>query len=330
MAVMTHTDEKRFRELGSRVPPGTRLRLATTADSRSADLSEFCRRLCVWVPQLSVLREESAGLPYPLLLLPNGMRYMGVPAGREVEPFVEALAPAQPRLSGELAERLKGMSLPASLDLYVIPECRHCPMAVRRLMPLAQAAHRVRLTVIDGSLFPELAERHGIRAAPTLLLEGEFRWSGAFDLEEVVRLMLTRDPASLGPASLELMLKQGAARRLAHLMAERDAVFPAVIELLCREQWPVRLGAMVTLEELYALRPELAQQAIDPLWDRFEAVSDPVKGDILYVCGEMGGAAVIPRLTFLLQGEMAAGVREAAEEALAKLAKKSPGCRTGA
>jgi hypothetical protein len=319
MASMTQPDEKRLSELGRRVPPGTRLRLTTTADSRSAELSEFCQRLSVWVPQVSILREENTELPYPLLLLPNGMRYMGVPAGSEVEPFVEALTQTQPRLSAELAGRLKGMDLPAALDLYVIPECRHCPMAVRRLMPLAEAAHLVRLTVIDGSLFPELAQRHSIRAAPTLLLDGQFRWAGSFDLQEVVSLMLTRDPVSLGPASLELMLKEGAARRLAQLMAERNAIFPAIVQLLCREQWPVRLGAMVTMEELYALRPELAQQVIDPLWEQFEAVSDPVKGDILYVCGEMGGPTVIPRLTFLLQGAVTAGVREAAEEALTKL-----------
>lgn len=316
---MTHQDGKRFRELGRRVAPGTRLRLATTADSRSAELSEFCRRLSAWMPQVSVLREEGTESPYPHLLLPNGMRYMGIPAGTEVEPFVEALDPTQPRLSGELAERLKRMGIPAALDLYVIPACTHCPTAVRRLMPLAQAVDRVRLTVIDGSLFPELAQHHVIRAAPTLLLDGQFRWTGSFDLEEVVALMMTRDPVSLGPASLELMLKEGAARRLAHLMAERNALFPAIVELLCREQWPVRLGAMVTMEELYAMRPELAQQVIDPLWDRFEAVSDPIKGDILYVFGEMGEPTIIPRLASLLQGKLSAGVRDAAAEALAKL-----------
>lgn len=316
---MAHQDEKRFHELGGRVPPGTRLRLATTADSRSAELLEFCQRLSAWVPQVSVLTEEGAELPYPLLLLPSGMRYMGVPAGTEVEPFVEALAQTQPPLSAELAERLKGMRLPAALDLYVIPECLHCPTAVRRLMPLAEAGGLVRLTVIDGGLFPDLAQQHGIRAAPTLLLDGQFRWTGSFDLKEVVALMVTRDPVSLGPASLELMLKEGAARRLAHLMAERNALFPAIVELLCRAQWPVRLGAMVAMEELYALRPELARQVIDPLWDRFGAVSDPIKGDILYVFGEMGEPRVIPRLASLLQSELSAGVRDAAAEALAKL-----------
>jgi glutaredoxin len=316
---MGHPDEKRFRALGLRVPPGTRLRLATTADPRSAELSEFCRKLSVWMPRLSVLEEEAAERRPPLLVLPNGMRYMGVPAGTEVEPFVEALAASPTRLPDKLAEGLKTMEVPAALDLYINSACPHCPTAVRRLMPLAEAGERVRITVIDGTLFPELAEQHGIRAAPTLLLDGHFRWTGLFDLEEVVALMRSRDPLSLGPASLELMLKEGAARRLAQLMAERNAFFPALVELLCREQWPVRLGAMVTLEELYALRPELARQAIDPLWGRFEELADPVKGDILYVFGEIGEPALIARLVSLLRGEISAELRDAAEEALAKL-----------
>jgi hypothetical protein len=164
-----------------------------------------------------------------------------------------------------------------------------------------------------------LAEHHGIRAAPTLLLDGHFRWTGVFDLEEVVALLRTRDPLSLGPASLERMLKDGAARRLAQMMAERNALFPALIDLLCRELWPVRLGAMVTLEELHALRPELARQVIAPLWGRFEEAADAVKGDILYLCGEIGEPTLVSRLVALLQGALSAEVRDAAEEALAKL-----------
>lgn len=316
---MRHPDEKRFRALGLGVPPGTRLRLATTADPRSDELSQFCRRLSAWVPRLSILEEPGDEGPHPLLILPNGMRYMGVPAGTEIEPFVEALAANPARRPGSLAEGLKALDVPAALDLYVNSACPHCPTAVRRLLPLAEAVERVRITVIDGTLFPELAEHHGIRAAPTLLLDGHFRWTGVFDLEEVVALLRTRDPLSLGPASLERMLKDGAARRLAQMMAERNALFPALIDLLCRELWPVRLGAMVTLEELHALRPELARQVIAPLWGRFEEAADAVKGDILYLCGEIGEPTLVSRLVALLQGALSAEVRDAAEEALAKL-----------
>jgi HEAT repeat protein len=116
-----------------------------------------------------------------------------------------------------------------------------------------------------------------------------------------------------------MMLKQGAAKQLAGMMSERNAFFPALIELLCREEWPVRLGAMVAVEELHALRPELARQLIDPLWQCLNALPDAIQGDLFYVLGEIGGPALIPRLTVFLHGDVSAEVRDAVQEALEKL-----------
>ena len=53
--------------------------------------------------------------------------------------------------------------------------------------------------------------------------------------------------------------------------------------------------------------------------DRFEAVADPVKGDILYLFGEIGEPALIAKVASLLQGRISVELRDAAEEALAKL-----------
>ena len=63
-------------------------------------------------------------------------------------------------------------------------------------------------------------------------------------------------------------------------------MFPSLIELLVHDQWPVRLGAMVTVEELAAVDADLAQALIDRVWDRFEAAGNPAKGDMLYLIGE--------------------------------------------
>jgi hypothetical protein len=320
---MTPKDETQFRQAGRTVPHGTILKSVTTPDERSAELSRFCEQLALLIPQVSVSREDGPGPGHPFLLLPNGVRYQGIPLGNEVQPFIDALAGSIPPLPDPLRERLLALACPAALDLYVTPHCTYCPQAVRRLMPLPSASSLIRLSIIDGSMYPEQARLNGIKSVPTLVLDGEFRWTGSIDLEDVVALMATRDPAALSPASLEMMLKQGAARRLAQMMAERGAVFPALVELLCHDQWPVRLGAMVAMEELHVLKPELAQQVIDPLWIRFEAASDPVRGDILHVFGEIGGRSVVPMVKAVLESTPAGDVRDAAEEALKKIKEKS-------
>ena len=323
VTIMTPKEETQFRDASRGVPHDTILRMVTTADERTSEMVQFCERLAVLIPQVSISREDRRGPEQPFLLLPSGVRYQGIPKGNEVQPFVDALAGTIPPLPDPFRERLKAAACPAALDLYVTPHCTYCPQVVRRLMPLASASSHIRLSIIDGAMYPDQAKQNSIKSVPTLILDGQFRWTGSIDLEEVVALMVTRDPVSLGPASLEMMLKEGAARRLAQMMAERGAIFPALVELLCHDQWPVRLGAMVAMEELQALRPELAGQVIEPLWNRFGAVSDPIKGDILHVFGEIGGPAVVPKIKAIIENTPPGEVKEAAEEALGKIEEKS-------
>jgi glutaredoxin len=320
---MTPKEEVQFREAGRGVPHGTILKLVATPDQRSAELSRFCEDLAMLIPQVLISQEDGQGQEHPQLLLPNGVRYQGIPQGNEVRLFVEALAGTIPPLSDPLRERLKAVAYPSALDLYIAPQCTYCPQVVRRLVPLASASRFIRLSVIDATMYPEQAKQNNIKSVPVLVLDGQFRWTGSIDLEDVLALMVTRDPASLSPASLEMMLKEGAARRLAQLMAERGAVFPALIQLLCHDQWPVRLGAMVAMEELHTLRPEVAGQLIEPLWNRFGAVPDPIKGDILHVFGEVGGLDAVPKINTVLEDTPPAEIKEAAEEALGKIKARS-------
>lgn len=320
---MTPNEETQFREAGRGLPHGTILRLMLTPDVRGAEMAQFCERLAVLIPQVSIAREDPSGPEPASMLLPNGVRYQGIPKGNEVRPFVDALAGTIPPLPDSLRERLIAAVCPAALDLYVTPHCTYCPQVVRRLVPLAAAGRLIRLSIIDGTMYPEQAKQNRIKSVPTLILDGQFRWTGSIDIDDVVTLMVTRDPASLGPAFLEMMLKEGAARRLAEMMADKGAIFPALVDLLCHDQWPVRLGAMVAVEELQALRPEVAGQVIEPLWNRFEAVSDQIKGDILHVFGEVGGPEIVLKINTVLADTPPEEVKEAAEEALGKMREKS-------
>jgi Thioredoxin domain len=320
---MTPDEEERIRGANRMVPEGTVLRLVITADGRSAELSRFCEQLTRLLPQISVVQESGPDAGYPHILLPGRARYQGVPKKNELDPFLDELAGRIPPLADDLRVRLATMELPAALDLYVTPQCRHCPQVVRRLVSLAQANRFIQLTIVDAALFPEPANLQRIRSVPTVVLDAQFRWTGGIGMDELVAVLSTRDPASLGPDSLEMMLKEGLARRIAEMMAERNTVFPALLELLCHLTWPVRLGAMVAMEELGVLRPGLARQALDPLWERFENVIDQVKGDFIYLVGELGDEAQLPKLDAVRRSDAAADVKEAVDEAVAKLRIRS-------
>jgi HEAT repeat protein len=158
-----------------------------------------------------------------------------------------------------------------------------------------------------------------IQSVPTLILEDHFRWSGSFQINEIVDVMKNRDPSMLGPVSLEMMLKEGKAGALAAMMLEKVQIFPAFYEVLAHPKWPVRLGAMVVMEELVENNLDLATQILKPLWERFHKVDDRVKGDLLYLFGQLKRTEILPQLQAILNGDYDPEVLEAAQEALNKI-----------
>jgi len=76
----------------------------------------------------------------------------------------------------------------------------------------------------------------------------------------------------------------------------------------------------VTLETIASEKPALAQKMVDPLWARFDAADEKVKGDILYLVGEIDTGGSIERLQSVLNRKMEydAEIIEAAEEAIEK------------
>ncbi len=104
------------------------------------------------------------------------------------------------------------------------------------------------------------------------------------------------------------------------MMLEKDMIFPALLDLLVHPKWPVRLGAMVALETIAAEKPALAQKMVAPLWARFDAADEKVKGDILYLVGEIDTGGSIGRIQDVLNrnADYDAEIIEAAEEALEK------------
>ncbi|MBC2710132.1 MAG: hypothetical protein HGJ94_03750, partial [Desulfosarcina sp.] len=178
---------------------------------------------------------------------------------------------------------------------------------------------QVRVTVIDGELFLDAAEKDRISAAPTVILDDQFRWTGSVDAGELVTLMLDRDPASLGAEALRGMIEDGNAEGVARMMAEREKIFPSFIELLVHPRWSVRLGAMVSFETLAEYDPGLARQVVEPLMEVFAGVDDMVKGDLLHVLGESGNKAALPFLATVATGDYDEEVQSAAGEAIEKL-----------
>ncbi len=139
-------------------------------------------------------------------------------------------------------------------------------------------------------------------------------------LDEIVRAVVRQDPCRMGVSVLRGMLEEGRARRVAEIMVACGEVLPALMPLLLHPKWPVRLGAMVTVEWVAEKDPALAARVVSHLWEHFGEVDDMVRGDIAYLTGEFGDGSWKSRLQGVARGDFATEVREAATEAVEKLA----------
>ena len=322
---MTPLEEKQILTLNDALSTVVQIGLIETGHDNSRAISQFCDKLIQLVPKIRVIKEAGDPDEVPTIKIQAGLWYQGVPSGTEMAPFIEALKmldSTAAQTDEAIDDRLAGVDLPTSLIIYVQPQCKFCPEAVRQLLPLPALNGNIRLTVIDAKHFPELAQKENIQSLPTLILENQFRWTGSIQINEITDVIISRDASTLGPVSLEMMLTQGKAGELAEMMLEKEQIFPAFYAVLTHPKWPVRLGAMVVMEELIQNNLPLAARTLKPLWDHFNRADDRVKGDLLYIFGQMKRSDLAPRLQAIRDGDGTPEIREAAQEALDKLNSK--------
>ncbi len=301
-----------------------RIRLLLTEDKRSEDFSVFADRFAALAPSVHIQKETADTAEMPAILITPNIRYRALPSGKTLEPFLNALTRNHTPPAGGILDPgvLENIKLPMDLDLYIAPQCGFCPATVTRLIGLALHCPLIRLSIIDAFLFSERSQNHGIRSVPTVLLGKRYRWTGTFDMQELVDMMVHQDPAHLQASTLQNMIQEGNAAQVAEMMLEYGQIFPAFLELLFHEKWPVRLGAMVVMEEMIEKNIGLVASVVDTLWEGSKTVDEPIKGDIYYLLGEAADATVIPKLQTVLSDDPGKELKEAVEEAIARIKER--------
>jgi len=321
---MTPEEEKQIAQWGRNLHHEIHIDLTLTADDRSSAFKNFGDQLMRLAPKIRIIIEEE-DRPLPPVIQVSNVKYQAIPTAKELEPFLNLLSGAgnnAGQLPASVQKQLAKIEIRAPLKIYITPFCPFCPVTVEQLLSLAAANEFIKLTVIDGAMFPEMAESDNIQSAPTVLLDDQYRWTGSIQIQEIVDIILNRDPARLSASTLEDMFAEGDAVRVAEMMLGSAKIFPAFPELLVHEKWPARLGAMVAFETIAAQDRQLAAQIIPLLWKRFPQAEDTVKGDILYLLGISGDKEIIPKLEKVVNGPYHAEVKEAALDALIELQPK--------
>jgi hypothetical protein len=323
MIEMTAAATQQIRDWAAGLDNDVVLRYAVNGHAQDASISAFAKQMAAETDRVRLKKEGDVQVPRPTLFAADHVAYQALPLDRELEPFLTVLAGKgrafEERIAPENRRRLARLRAPALLTVYVTSHCPFCPTMLTTVLGLAACSDYVWVTVIDGEVFPEAAQKDRVSAAPTLILDDRLRWTGSVDPEELVTLMLDRDPANLGTEALRGLIEAGDAQGVAEMMMARGSLFPAFLELLAHPRWSVRLGAMVAFETLAEEAGTLAGQVVDPVVAAFPAADDSVKGDLLHVLGESGNPAAVPFLKRIAVGDVDDEVRSAAREALEKI-----------
>lgn len=319
--IVTPEEEIKIEKWGQSLEDDIHIKLILNKDKRSYIFQNFIDNLIRICPKVQAKIEQDDESTAPEIQIRN-IRYHAIPLDKELDPFLGVIGNRESyskALSSSVHERLGQIEMPALLKVYITPQCPFCPITVKQLLSLAASTEFISLSIIDGALFSEMAASDGIHAAPTILLDEQFRWNGSIEIHEIVNIILNRDPSQLSASSLTSLIKDGNAAGVAEMMVSSGRIYPAFMELLVHEKWPIRLGAMVVFETIATKNSQLLIQIIPFLWERFSQVDDTIKGDILYLYGQSKSKKVIPKLESVVMGRYRDDVKEAAEEALQEI-----------
>lgn len=284
--------------------------------------AEFLDSLKEVVSTVGIITEDIPETDLPGLVLGDMWRFQAVPEGKKLEMLGEILLALDGQGAGlapAVQSRWEKLPVAPELTIFIAPQCPFCPQMVRQLIPLTVTPPKAAMTLIDASLFTELARQNEIKSVPTVIVNGVYRLTGAFQLAELLDLAEKTDPAQLPVSVWERMMVEGQAGVLGSLMLEKGEILPQVLSLLVHPEINIRLGAMVALETVGEEKPAVVGSMLPRLWQEYARNDMAVQGDIIYLVGEWGDATWKEPLQATLAETSQPELREALEEALEKI-----------
>jgi glutaredoxin len=300
------------------------IKVNLTKDDLSKQLRTFVEALATVSSKLQPIYTTYAESAPPTIEITPNLRYMAFPGGGEMAPFLRSLIS---RSNGKISLAERTLSILAKfitstkLEVMVSPTCPHCPIVVGLVNQLAIASSYLEVTIIDITLFAELAQKYNIRAVPTLVIDGQEQMVGNISEDLLTDKLTNQSPATFRPDSFRKIVKEGDAEKLAGMMVADGDVYRGALELLADPDWSVRMGMMVVLEEVAMRSPDLVQRAYSYIVDLLDHGDATQRGDMAYLLGTIGDGRVLDPLKMLLN-DMNPEVAEAAFEAVQKIQER--------
>ena len=274
------------------------LMVLSNSNIKSNSFKQFAKEFSGILPNIKVIQIKESNENLPGIMLNKNIIFNTIPLEEELEPFLKYV---QYKLNNnfELSEnyKLKLDELKADLkvDLFIAQICPYCPRVVEKIIPLALYNNRIKLNVIDSSLFTKLAQIKNIKSVPAILINDKLI-PGTAPLDDIIDFIVSGNPLGISKQALENMLSDGNAVDVANIMLSCKGIFKNFADCLVHDTFSIRLGAMTAVEELLENDRELVKLLLPEVYKRYNSQINEVKGDLLFIIGEVGTQTDVSKL----------------------------------
>ncbi|MGM0508024.1 MAG: protein disulfide oxidoreductase [Fusobacteriota bacterium] len=111
----------------------------------------------------------------------NGVKYYGIPAGHEINSFVNGILEVSGSghdLPEEITKKIKAIDKDVDIKVFVTLSCPHCPGAVSKAHKLAMLNDHISGEMIEAQTFQELSKKFNVRGVPKIVINDEYEFTG--------------------------------------------------------------------------------------------------------------------------------------------------------
>ena len=218
--------------------------VASLDDSAKArEMKELLQEIVLLSDKITLVERLDAGVRVPSFSINRtgsdiGVRFAGVPLGHEFTSLVLALLQVGGhtiKFDDAVIEQIRNLDGDYEFETFISLSCHNCPEVVQALNAMAVINPRIKVTTIDGGVFPQEVEERQIMAVPMMFLNGQHFGQGRTNVEEILAKLDTnagaRQAAALSKKDVfdVLIVGGGPAGAAAAIYAARKGIKTGVL-----------------------------------------------------------------------------------------------------
>ena len=169
--------------------------LSVTKDEKSNKVRGFVEDVASLSDKINVVEKDLAYTPAFELIGEKDhgqIIFAGVPLGHEFASFALALLQVggiEPKIDEGTKKRIKAIEDTQNLETIVSLSCHNCPEVVQSFNIMAVLNPNINHTMIEGSMFQNLAEYRDVLAVPAIFKDGNFLEGGKQTMDSLLELI---------------------------------------------------------------------------------------------------------------------------------------------